>query len=798
MLIKFAQVQIIKIYKRREKHTMKTRKIVLSLLVCLVMVAALCVGVACNKEVKLDLRDASQWGPGVAEGEDDIYVASNDKDGNLVFVFHKNDTYNCTRIMFASFDVADLQKVKTLVVTAKMTTDAPYPALLFKVEGTDDNFDGGNVEVKVKATEAYTTYEWDFGGYDLTKVTRFLIFADPGVAGSSGTITISEMYLTDKEVNSANDATKMPAEEGVTPDPIWGEVTADNPSIGNWVDGTPNNVYTVTKNADGSYKVDVHKKIGAGQWDALISYVYGDALASMKTFKLVVKGTAGKQILVKPFDNFEKRVTLTGEEQEIIIDVASFTADTSKDYSQKAAPTAENKVVVIGLPDVNTGNDTFTIISAAFSAEESGIVDTDIVNEITAENRTANGAWYDSGDNVYTIAQDGTAFDVTFDKATFEWSTMRAYVKGAAIANMKTLRLTVSGTEGQQILVKPFNAVEQWHTFTGGEDVVVVDLTKVADVNFEDKQPIFIFAAPGTPSATGSFRIINMEFSTEEADAPDVPVIQANQYYGDLNMSFNNYWRDAGDNHWTATEADGIWTLAYPANNSWSSIVTEIDLGAVEMNYVILEVKGTKDTTAIFNLGGPEVKFENDKLLSGDWETIALHYDNALKGNVTIRIFGGFNDGAGAGEIQIRRAQLYNVAKVAGEGNLDVNGTWVNAVKGSTRNAISFEGGVTTISYNAASWDSVLAWYDLGEGGFDKITIKIKGQAGHAAIVSINGAETKFENDSVFTGAEQTIEVDVSGLRGIVFIRMFFDFNDLAGAESGSVQITEAVFHKAA
>lgn len=314
----------------------------------------------------LSLSDASKWGPAVAFDEDDVYVASNDSDGNLVFNFAKNDTYNATRIMFSEFDIADLQKVKTLVVTAKMTTEAPSPALLFKVEGTDDNFDGGIVEVKVKATEYYVTYEWDFGGYDLTKVIRFLIFADPGVAGSFGTITISDIYLTESEVNPDNDATKMSPDGGITPNSIWNEVTAENTSIGCWFDGTPNNVYIVTKNADGTYTIDVHKNTDAGEWDALFAYVYGDALTTMKSFKLVVRGTAGKQIIVKPFDNFEQRITLTGEEQEITIDVSSFTADTTKDFSKKDAPSAENKIVVIGEPGTNFGNDTFTIISAEF------------------------------------------------------------------------------------------------------------------------------------------------------------------------------------------------------------------------------------------------------------------------------------------------------------------------------------------------------------------------------------------------------------------------------------------------
>lgn len=779
---------------------MKTKKIALVVFICLLMASVLSLVVACNKEIKLDLSDATQWGPAVAEGEEDIYRASNDSEGNLILDFAKNDTYNATRIMFAAFDVEELAKVKTLVVTAKMTTDAPYPALLFKVEGTDENFANVNVEALAKASEEFVTYEWDFGGYDLTKVTRFLIFADPGVAGSSGKITISEIYITDREMNPDHDATKMPPDVGVTPEPIWNEVTADKMSIGGWVDGTPNNVYTVTENADGTYTVDVHKKIGAGNWDALVSYVYGDALASAKSFKLVVRGTEGKQILVKPFDNFEKRVTLTGEEQEIIIDVSSFTADESKDYSKKDGPTAENKVVIMGVPDVNKGNDTFTIISATFSTEAADtpvVPDTDIVNEITSENRTANAAWYDSGDGVYTIEQDGTAFKVSFDKKGTEWSTMRAYVKGAALAEMKTLKVTISGTEGLQILVKPFDKVEGWVTLTGGEDEVVIDLSTVSGVDYTSKQPILIFGAPGVSGVTGEFRIINVEFSGE-ADTS----IKTIEYGGDLNMGINNYWRDNGDGVWETSESEGVWTLAYAAGHSWGSATTRIALGDMVMNYLVVEVKSAAGQPVIIKFGdGNEVSVTG----TGEFQKVTQKLSKDITGTIDVLVFAAWDD-AEAGTVEIKSATLYYVGAIAGEGNLDANGAWKNAVKGDTRYTYDVADGSTetTISYSDNNnWNSILLWIDLGEGGFDTLTFAFKALAGHTAIININGTEYKWEGNEwdlgLLTGEEDAITMDVSAMTGLISIRIFLDFNATeANTAGGSFVITEVLFSKAA
>lgn len=559
---------------------MKTKKILLSVLLCLVMVMALCLAVACNKEVKIDLSDATQWGPAVAEGEEDIYQASKNSEGNLVFDFAKNDSYNATKIAFASFDVKQLANVKTLVVTAKMTTDAPYPALLFKVEGTDDP---ASKEVKVKATEDFTTYEWDFEGYDLTKVTRFLIFADPGVVGSSGKIVIKEIYLTSNELNAANDAKDMPAEEGKAPDPVWNEVTASKKNIGNWVDGTANRVYTVTANNDGSYKVDVHKKIGAGNWDALISYIHGDALKQMKSFKLVVKGTAGKQILVKPFDNFEKRVTLTGENQEVVIDVHTVTEDATKDFSRKDAPTAENKVCIMGLPDVNTGNDTLTIISAEFSTEAVAPVVDETVNEITTTNHKITKGWEGLDAGTYTVTADGTALKVEY--STSDYKFLRTYVKGAEIANMKTIVFTVKGTAGDKILFKPFdqNSLEAMLTLTGGDDVVTIDVSAyVADKTFADKAGILLCANPGGAAKTGEFKLISVEFSANAAPVdPNLNTIT------NANKAITKWY---GEDVYTITHNQNGTATVAKSEAGWQQLKADVK-GADIANFTLLRVK---------------------------------------------------------------------------------------------------------------------------------------------------------------------------------------------------------------
>ncbi len=642
---------------------MKTKKLALAILLSVVMVVSAVLIVACGeKEVKIDLLGAKDW-----EGFNDevAYTIKDNSDGSLQVDYEKNDTWQLfTRTMVES--VEDLAKVKKLVAKVKMTSDQTTPELMFKFEGSDDP---ATAEVTIQVGSEYKIYEWTLGqyttskAYDLTKASALRIFADPGDATAKGSITFAELYLSSKEVNEEN-AVELPA----PPEPPkpevheWNEITADKAALSVWEDGG-SGVYKLTKDGT-TLKVAVDKDAVEGDdaWAAMVAYIHGDALKTMKSFKIVIKGTAGTSALVKPFDACETRVNFNGMQQEVIINVAAHAADAARDFSKKDFPTGDNKLAILALPNSNEGKTDIEIISA--------------------------------------------------------------------------------------------------------------------------------------------------EFSTAEAPEPE-----AVSYPGDLLSGFNTGWKDGGDGHWTVGDTEGVPTLTYNAGNSWSSVTTTALIEGAPLNYILWEVKGTKDTVGILSVEfsdgvKAEAHFEGNGAagdhgkFTGEWQTVAVPLDKARSGDVTVRIFAGFNDGDPAGEIQVRRAQFMYVAAVADTTkDFNANGLWLNAVKDSERNTIKYENGKTTITYNTASWDSVLAWIDLGEGGYDHITITIKGLKDHTAIIKVGTTEKKFEgnpgDEGRFTGDEQTITIDVSGLTGIVEFRMFFDFNSLEG-ESGSVEITQALFSKAA
>ena len=629
---------------------MKIKKISLSILLLVVMVSALVLGVACEKPItKIELKNTEYWGPASSDAEETNMIKATKSGNDLVINYTEKKEWTGIAYTLNYHEPEVLKTMKTLVIKAKMTSDnVVNPSMMFKMDVLAK-------EVSVKGTTTETTYEWDVSEMDLSTETWFIIFPDAGVAGSTGTITISEIYLTVDEENADNDVSKSPVTNLITPNPVtpnWQEVKADALTIGGWVDASGYDVYDVKAEGDG-YKVNVNKRIGTGAWSALISYVHGETsvFQTLKSFKIKVKGTAGQAILVKPFDTNETRVELDGTEQEVIIDIIDITENASNDYSEKTDPTNLNKVVIMALP--------------------------------------------------------------------------------------------------------------------------------------------------GAAKGTTSFEILSAEFST--AEAPDAGI----RYNGGQMLDFNSRWRDNGDGKWTTALNEGVWTLSYAAGHSWASVTTKLKLGGEVMNYVYAEVKVPEGKPFILKFAdGNEASVTG----TGDWQVISKKLSANVTGNVQVLIFADY-DGADAGEIQIKTAKLYNVsASEVAEGDLKVTADWKHADKGDNRFTIVAANGKTTITNanptesNGGGWDSLLIWIDLGEGGYDTLTLTFKGTEGHIAIVKLNNEGTRQKEFSAgqggaLSGADQTVELNASGLSGVVELRLFLDWDGPAG---GVFEISNIVFHAAA
>jgi len=102
--------------------------------------------------------------------------------------------------------------------------------------------------------------------------------------------------------------------------------------------------YTFVENVDGSVTVSYD----VVSYQFMINTFNADRVVGLNTMTLVIQGTAGKTLLLKPNDSgaMEQTVTFTGSPQTIVITAASF-----------------SKLLMFAAPGTAGETGTFTIIS---------------------------------------------------------------------------------------------------------------------------------------------------------------------------------------------------------------------------------------------------------------------------------------------------------------------------------------------------------------------------------------------------------------------------------------------------
>ncbi len=398
------------------------------------------------------------------------------------------------------------------------------------------------------------------------------------------------------------------------------------------------------------------------------------------------------------------------------------------------------------------------------------------VNQITAESKTANAGWYDNGDGVYTIAQDGTAYNVSYEKKSFGWALFYALVKGDALAQMKTFSITVQGTAGQVLIVKPFDKVEARYTLTGEEDLIQVDLTTAQDVDYTAELKIIIFAQPDTQDVSGSFQILGAEFSTEDATVTPDPT--PSQTVSPIDSIASSLVNDGTSSRFTIAGNKLTYTTA-----GWDTAVGYINVDGVSS--IAVTVKGISGHTAILKIGSIEQKFEASSangVLSGEEQTVMFDV-SALNGVQEFRVFADWDAWADietvTGELTI--VSVRNVATIE-----SIASSLVNA---NAAGRFTIAG--NKLTYTTAGWDTAVGYINVD--GVSTIAVTVKGISGHTAILKIGGIEQKFEASSangVLSGEEQTVTFDVAALSGLQEFRVFADWDAWADISTVTGELT--------
>ncbi|HOW38352.1 MAG TPA: hypothetical protein PLZ76_05525, partial [Bacillota bacterium] len=361
------------------------------------------------------------------------------------------------------------------------------------------------------------------------KLTQVRFFAEGGTAPVTGTFEIVSAF-----------ASYVP--DGVNVNVGWVENDADT--------------YDIATDANGIVSVDYAK--GTGQeWIFMRTVFDVEDAEGMNTFTLVLRGTPGKSVLVKPNDSGALETVVTFKDENPVTVFVSADAFVN--------------CLIFAEPGTASVSGSFEILRAFLTYEQPSALGRDAVVDFET-------GWVDAGDSVYTFAAEAGKTTVNYVKgAGHAWSSM-TYTFTDNLANLNTVTLVVKGTVGKQILFKYNNAVEQWITFTGSDQTVVVSLSA----------PIWearIFAEGGTASVSGSFEIISATVSF-------VPVP----------MTISQGWAENDQGTYTIDQdnVDGTVVVNYATTDTYQFMINNFDTEATfGLNTMTIVLQGTAGRTLL-------------------------------------------------------------------------------------------------------------------------------------------------------------------------------------------------------
>jgi hypothetical protein len=368
---------------------------------------------------------------GWIDGGDGVYTIT-EQDGKVVVDYVKTPAQSWVFMRF-NFDAEEVAGLNTLTMT----------------------FDGvSGKQILVKPNDQGPLEKWvTFGDEPVTievtasAFTTVIIFAEGGDANVSGQFEILSATLT--YVAPTIDVTK-----------VFDFTTAA------FFENDPDTYdFTVS---EGTTIVNYTK--GAGKEWAFMRYNFNaEDVSGLNTMTLVLEGTAGKRVLVKPNDYWALERWVTFDENPVTL---VFTADSF------------TNILIFAEPEVAEVNGSFTIVSA----------------ELSYSVRPTN--WIDGGDGVYTIEVDGKLVHVEYAKTGNGWAFIRINFDGAAVEGLNTLTITISGQAGKSVLVKPNDqgSLEQTINFTD-ENPLTITITAAQFFN------IILFGEGGNGTASGEFTI---------------------------------------------------------------------------------------------------------------------------------------------------------------------------------------------------------------------------------------------------------------------------------------------------
>ena len=479
-----------------------------------------------------------------------------------------------------------------------------------------------------------------------------------------------------------------------------------------WVAGDVG-VYTIGY-ADGKTTIAWTGRTNAWAW---LKNDFTMNLSEHNTITMVVKGTAGQQLIIKPNDSaaYEQTITFDGNEQTF-----TFTLTTK--------PT---KVILFADPNLGAAEGSFEIISATTSFVFSGT--------------NLNVGWTENDVDTYDITFETSGLvHVDYTKnAEQAWAFMRTIFVPADVVGMNVLAITLQGTAGKQLLVKPNDYWKTETMVTFEDENPVVLYFNLFDFEQDSFLNIVIFAEPNTPSVTGSFDILKVELSYAQPDALERDAV----------VDFEEGWVDNDGGIFTFTRVDGSTNVAWnkPVTNDWQYFKNTFTDNLANHNTITMVVQGTIGQEILIK---PNDKWylEQKVTFDGTEQTVTFTLEETP---LFVIIFADPFLHALTGDFDIISATVTFEPQP-----LEITDGWAENDLGTYTVDQDNEDGSVVVNYaTTGTYQFMINNFDADLAyGNNTLTIVVQGTLGNTLLVKLNDLNT-LETIITFDGTEQTLVV---------------------------------------
>ncbi|MDI6452278.1 hypothetical protein [Peloplasma aerotolerans] len=646
--------------------------------------------------VIVDFNVLGNW----ADDGDGVYTITTNTAAELEFSYAKGTFPNAS--MSSALITEDLSVYKKLVITVEGAG-----TMLLRLETSDST---PTREVGLNVTGIQGTYEWNLinAASFLEKVNKITIIAAPDKEDSIGVISLTKLMFQESVADGfiINDGfnnipTNVNEYNGTD------EIFNFNDKWENFAEET----YTIVKDGD-VFNVDFTK--GAGfEWSAMQSKVQG-TFTDFNFVVVKVSGTAGQPIIVKAADGVETRIILSGEIQEVVVDISEMAV------AQKNAIQA---ILIFGNAG-RVGSGSFTIHEAFMIDDydyEAPVFVKNIYNGIDSE--FAVGHWFDGGDVVYTITEADTEYHVEYSKLDggLEYANMQALIEGD-FSNFAKIEFEITGQNAKTVLLKvegTQGVKEVPVTFDGTRQVIVFDLMTMTPTQLDALNKLVIFAAPGGIGA-GEFTIHSVKFLTSDYDA-------------------NGLWEEVDADTYDITFGETT-TVAYTkvATQEWAHMRALFDAEDVAgLNTLTIVIKGEVGKEILIKPNDDGAIEQSITFIDTDPVTLTFKAETF----VSIILFAEPNVAPATGTFEIISVTLSYVIPEADFDPtliLDINNNWEENDP-DTYDFTYEEDGSVTVDYDKTGWAFMKQTFNAQEvAGLNTMTIVFEGTVGKQIMVKPN------------------------------------------------------------